>query len=171
LERKASLPEIQQVEKEILPRLEAFYKQTLEQIQTRKAQGPFNNSWEKEWQDGLEITGLRAHHRFFTLTYILERRKAKLQHRSFDGKTYLEEAARVRQLAQEIVTRREAFYRYDLQTIAHWGRGHTSYDFGYLYPVHKLTFWKREEEQARRNKYFPLFMSIMNPFRIIGLVD
>ncbi|MBX7182086.1 MAG: hypothetical protein K1X82_08240 [Bacteroidia bacterium] len=171
LERKASLQEIQQVEKEILPRLEAFYKQTVEQIQNRKSLGPFNNSWEKEWMDGLEITALRAHHRFFTLSYILERRKARLGHRPFNGKALLDEAAKVRQLAQDIVNHRETSYRYDLQTIARWGRGHTSYDFGYLYPVHKLTFWKREEEQARRNKYGPLFMSIWNPFRIIGLVD
>ena len=130
-----------------------------------------NNTWEMEWLDGLEITGLRAHHRFFTLSYILERRKAKLQHRTFKGDLLLDEAAKVRQQAQAIVNRREAAYRYDLQTIARWGRGHTSYDFGYLYPVHKLTFWKREEVQARRNKYGPLFMSIWNPFRIIGLVD
>jgi len=171
LERKASQAEIQLIETEILPRLEAFYQQTFKQIQYRKSRGSLHNSWENEWLDGLEITGLRAHHRFFTLSYILERRKARLRHRHFDGKFYLENAAKVRQMAQEIVSRRETFYRYDLATIARWGRGHTSYDFGYLYPVYKLSFWKREEEQARRNNYGPFFMSIWNPLRIIGLVD
>ncbi len=39
-------------------------------------------------------------------------------------------------------------YRYPVSLIARKMQGHTSYDFGYLYPVSDLFFWDREEKQV-----------------------
>ena len=73
--------------------------------------------------------------------------------------------------ALEIVKRREGHYRYPVKLLAEQRYSRTSYNFGYLYPVHDLHFWQREEMQIKKDKWGPLFLSIWNIPRIIGLAN
>jgi hypothetical protein len=123
-----------------------------------------------EWKDGIEITGLRAEHRYYTLQYILDRREAALRKVHFNGDSLLKKAIDVRMQAQQIVDRRQAHYRFPLSLIAAKRWDHTSYHFGYLYLASTLHLWHREEEEARRNKYDPFFMNVWNLWRIAGII-
>lgn len=121
---------------------------------------------ESEIVDGLNITILRARHKYYTLSYLKNRR---LKRKNIN--VYLDSAARVRTQALTIVKNREASYRYPLADIAEKNKNKTCYSFGYLYTVHKLHFWEREENQARKNKYHFLYKNIWNVGRTIGLID
>ncbi len=167
LEGKANDSVITAVRQHILPQLKGFADKTRHET-NGIAYG--KDSVLNEWLDGLEITGLRAQHRYYTLQYILNRREASLHKMHFAGDSLLAKAADVRQQAQEIVNRRQQHYRYPLASIAEKRFDHTAYHYGYLYAASKLHFWKREEEEARRNKYSPLFMNIWNFGRIAGFI-
>jgi hypothetical protein len=123
-----------------------------------------------EWRDGIEITGLRALHRYYTTQYILLRREAKLHRQPFKGDVLLQQAGTIRMQAQEVINRRQLNYRYPLSLIAAKRWDHTAYHFGYLYLASNLHFWLREEEQARKNKYSFLFMNVWNVGRIAGVI-
>ena len=168
LENKANDSVISAVRKEVLPKLKAFAERTFAVVDRFP---PDQDSIKDEMVDGIMITGFRALHRYYTLRYILDRRVAKLNHLSFDGDSLLYRAERIRtQQAQQMVNDRQKHYRYPLESIAgeHWD--HTAYHFGYLYQARSLHFWKREEEQARRNKYSPWFMNVWNVGRIAGFI-
>lgn len=79
--------------------------------------------------------------------------------------------AAVRHRAVEIVRRQEEVYRYPLDLLAGQYLSYTAYDFGYLYTVHDLHFWEREEEQVRRKRKGPFFMNIYDLPKIAGLKD
>jgi hypothetical protein len=124
-----------------------------------------------EWRESLDITGLRAKHRHSILMSIYTHRKQQLE--KIKGNTYLihlDAATTQRKLAQKIVDNRIQHYRYDPQLLSSKRKGHTAYHFGYLYPVSELHFWKREEEQVRRNKWGFPFMNIWNIWRIMGII-
>jgi hypothetical protein len=124
-----------------------------------------------EWRESLDITGLRAKHRHSILMSIYTHRKQQLE--KIKGNTYLihlDAATAQRKLAQKIVDNRIQHYRYDPQLLSSKRKGHTAYHFGYLYPVSELHFWKREEEQVRRNKWGFPFMNIWNIWRIMGII-
>ena len=173
LRNHATQQELEQINTLQLPLIDRFanaalqkataYKQTLA---NSTAFSPLNH----EIADGLEITALRALHRANILRYLIAIRNAKLQHSKFKDPAYLNQAAAIRQQAQQIVLRREAQYRYPLPLIARKRWDHTAYHFGYLYPVSNLHFWYREEQQAKKNRYSPWFMNIWSVARIIGLV-
>lgn len=125
----------------------------------------------EELYDGLQITLLRAKHRKACLKSMQARRLARIEGRKSD-KAYLEvlkEATEARQKALFIVQKREAAYRYDVEELSTRRKGHTAYHFGYLFPVHKLHFWEREEGQIKENKWGFLYKNIWNIGRIIGL--
>ena len=129
-----------------------------------------NDSISAEWKDGIEITGLRALHRYYTLQYILNRREASLNKTHFDGDSLLLQATKIRGRAQQIVNRRQQHYRFPLSLIAAKRWDHTAYHFGYLYLAGNLHLWYREEEEARKNKYSPFFMNVWNVGRIAGFI-
>ncbi|GIV33614.1 MAG: hypothetical protein KatS3mg031_1149 [Chitinophagales bacterium] len=115
-----------------------------------------------EIMDGLRITSLRARQRvsiFQAMMYPKQR------------EAHLQEAELIRQRALQVVRRREAEYRYPVSLLAGRYYSHTAYNYGYLYPVHNLHFWKREEMQIRKNRWGPFFMSIWNVARIIGISE
>ncbi len=124
-----------------------------------------------EFENGIQITGMRAFHRASVLQYILCRREAKIKHEKCDCDSYLKNAVMIRNGAHEAVSQREKYYRYPVELIARKRWDHTSYHTGYLYTVSNLYFWHREEEEARRNKYSPFFMGIWNMFRIAGIIN
>lgn len=126
-----------------------------------------------ELQNILNITSLRARHRAVMLDYLVHMSAYK---NDKSGKKprmkELNQAKFIRKQAEEIMNELCATYRYD-KTITKGkyknGTGYTAYDFGYLYTANNLHFWKREEQQAKKNRYDFLFMNIWNVFRIIGI--
>jgi hypothetical protein len=129
----------------------------------------FHQHIAQEWIDALRVTGYRSLHRFFTLQYLLDRRRASLNKQPFNNMQFLQSAAEVRQQAQKIVTQREKHYRYPVELLGRKRYSHTAYQYGYLYPVSNLHFWQREEQQALRNKWNFLFMNIWDVLKIVGL--
>jgi hypothetical protein len=166
LERKASDSVISIVRQKILPQLKEFSDQSQAIVKNLSS----TDSISDEWKDGIEITGLRARHRYYTLQYILNRREAAIHKTHFDGNSLLKLAIATRSEAQEIVNRRQLHYRYPLASIATKRWDHTAYHFGYLYLASNLHLWHREEEEARRNKYSPFFMNVWNVGRIAGFI-
>lgn len=82
----------------------------------------------------------------------------------------LEECVALREFAQPLVTEMEAQYRYPVEWLGRPRKSYTAYQYGYLYPVSELHFWKRREEQLRQGKFGkPFFMNIFDPLRIGGL--
>ncbi len=114
-----------------------------------------------ELLDGIRITILRSKQRISILHAMTDT----------DPEMHLEKAEELRLEALEIVKQRESNYRYPVSLLASPYYSHTSYNYGYLYPVHDLHFWKREEMQIRKNRWGPLFMSIWNVTRIVGLTN
>lgn len=117
-----------------------------------------------EFADALSVTALRAAHRAQTLRALIYRNnnKARMQ-------AHLERAAELRYQALDIVRRREAHYRYPAADIARPHPSPTAYPYGYLWPVHNLHFWQREEEQIRRGRFGPFFMNIWPLAPILGI--
>ncbi len=167
LQRKADTVIIERVRREAVEPLKKFGWQSRSlQMTVEKGDSIF-----AEIYNGVRITSLRALHRALMLQYILCIRQAKLRREKCDCDIFLAEATGTREVALLLVKEQERNYRYPLPSIAEKRWDHTSYHFGYLYPVSNLHFWKREEEQARRNKYSPLFMNIWNMWRIAGIID
>lgn len=128
----------------------------------------------QELINAFAVTNLRAKHKAHTLSFLLGKRQEDLEKGSVPLlQASIEQAKTTRLEAQVLVNKQEQNYRYPLSYIARpiEGGGSTAYDFGYLYPVSNLHFWQREEEQIIQNKYGPLFMSIWDVPRILGVVD
>ncbi len=121
----------------------------------------------EELLDGIEITGLRAMHRASTLEYLCSRNGKNVEFGRPDFS--MAQAGYIRQNAQKIVDRREQNYRYPVESLARKHKSHTAYEFGYLYPVSNLHFWKREEMQALKSKWSPFYMNIFDLRKIIGI--
>lgn len=175
LQRKAGFELLGKIRSRDIPLLDSFYAQSyalLSWLQPKEGvAATLQDTVLNELTEGVLITALRAKHRSNVLQYILCKREAKLEKKKCDCKPWSENATSVRGAAQQIVSQRERYYRYPLPLIADKRWDHTSYHFGYLYPVSKLHFWNREEQQALKNKYSPLFMNIWNMFRIAGIID
>ncbi len=125
--------------------------------------------WE-ELKDGIAITHLRAQHRHACLSAIYHKRMAELDKiLKIDHQDDLKKAAQYRADALQIVRKREAEYAYDKTILTTQRPGHTSYHFGYLFPVTDLHFWEREEAQIKENRWGFGFKSIWNIRRIMGI--
>ncbi len=121
----------------------------------------------------LDVTHLRVMHRVYTLGALKAQRLQKLQESpQMPSKSdYLGMAEQIRLEGIELVRQQEQRYRYPFRTLSTRRWGHTAYHYGYLYPVHELHFWAREEGQIRKGKFSPFYKSIWNVPRIIGLID
>jgi hypothetical protein len=112
----------------------------------------------------ISLTELRAQHRSEILESLMNGKIARKKH--------LQEAAKIRSNADYLF--KMLRFRYDKKRITGKfpnGSSYTAYDFGYLYTAYNMHFWKREEQQAKKNRYDFLFMNIWEVFRIIGLQD
>ena len=65
--------------------------------------------------------------------------------------------------AQAIVARREARYRVPVARIAAWRDNPTAYRFTYLWTVHSLYFWWRDEGKAVDGPASPCYLNIIDP--------
>jgi hypothetical protein len=130
----------------------------------------YQNPEMEEMINGLEITALRAKHKAEILNYYIEKREASINKTKFaDTNSRLSNAAKFREEALKIVKKQEKLYRYPNKILSEKYKSKTAYNFGYLYTVSNLHYWKREEEQALKKKYSPFFMNIMDVWRILGL--
>lgn len=175
LAKKSDVETLEKVRNNELVLLDEFYNKTSEQLsQLDGSQKNLNEQQKKilqELRDGVEITGLRAKHRHHTLNYILTKRENKLKKESTPIAPIMEKAKETRLNALGIVARQEKKYRYPLDRLTTKHKEPTSYHFGYLYPVHNLHFWKREEEQYKRNRFGAFYKSIWNVWRIMGVIN
>jgi hypothetical protein len=119
----------------------------------------------QEYYTALQITALRAKHRALTVKGILAHREKDKD----EKEQLLSQAAEVRLQGVGLVHTLEVDYKYDTAYLYDQRYSHTSYPHGYLFAPHTLHFWKREEEQCRKNRWNYQFMSIWKVGRIIGL--
>ncbi len=131
-----------------------------------KGRGPEERLIAGELTRGLKVSALRARHRALTIRVLVARR-----HRSGAGEAemFLAEAARVRNEALALVRQQEAIYRYPRDLLVSRRKSLTAYQFGYLFPVGDLFFWRREEEQVRLERFDPFFMNLWDFGRTVGL--
>lgn len=173
IRNKAEMAVLDLIEDKDIPALLEFSEKTgnLMPSQHMSFTDTLRSALLQELIHGIAITGLRAKHRVNTLSYLIAARKSELQKDKAQHRYMLDNARKIREEAQSIVRQQENHYRYPVSLIArkHWS--HTAYNYGYLYPVSNLHFWYREEEQARKNKFGPLFMNIWDITRIIGLTE
>ncbi|KAA0892318.1 hypothetical protein ET418_07965 [Oryzomonas rubra] len=122
----------------------------------------------RELNIGLRVTALRARHRALTLRALVAKRpeEGEAPNRS---EALLARAAMVRGEALTLVARQEQGYRYPLERIARRTTNLTAYSFGYLYPVSRLFYWEREEEQVRHRRFDAFFMNLWDFRRTLGL--
>jgi len=123
----------------------------------------------QELTRGLMVTALRARHRALTIRALLVKRGEHAGQVSPSSEPLLEKARQVRQEAMRLVVCQEGIYRYPVERIARRHTSLTAYPFGYLYPVSKLYFWEREEEQVRHERFDALFMNLWDVRRTLGL--
>ncbi len=120
-----------------------------------------------ELADALLITALRARH---SAQLMLAAQRYAASHNSMAAlRLGLAAATQTRAKALEIVRRQEARYRYPVAQLASRYKSHTSYDFGYLFTVHDLHFWEREEQQNLKGRHGPFFWNIYELGKIAGV--
>jgi hypothetical protein len=105
--------------------------------------------------DSLAITALRARqiHALYDRAYIGDRNR--LGH----ARATLDEAAR-------IVAAREPRYRVPASRIAAWRENPTAYEFTYLWTVHSLYFWWRDEGKVTERPFSPCYKNFIDPVDI-----
>lgn len=181
LGKKASLSVLDSIRKEAVIPLADFSSRTIGLLEDNSTyiQNYINTHTDlrgrllQELVWATQIVAWRASHRSATLAYLLGKRQAKLDStRRKDYAYLLDHAISIRCNALEIVHHMErGMYRYPVELIGRRMNSHTAYNFGYLFPVSYLHFWKREELQARKLRYGPFYRNIYNIPRIIGVVD
>lgn len=119
--------------------------------------------------DAMKVTALRAQHSARLMEAAIQYESSGQSMRAI--KEALAKAAETRLKALEVVRRQEQRYRYPLELLSGVYHSHTSYNFGYLYTVHNLHFWEREELQMVKRRHGPFFMSEYDLLRIAGMRD
>jgi len=168
LRNKASDSVIQIIERVNLPQFERFISRghaLNERLAAIRPANPIQQQLLREYLLGLQVTTERARHRLLTVRAMVAH--AKGEERIMES--LLDEAATIRLATIPLVREQESLYRYDMQHLFQRRHSFTSYQYGYLMPVHDLHFWNREEQQVRRNRFSPFFMSIWDIGKIIGL--
>jgi len=117
-----------------------------------------------ELNNALKMTALRAKFKYLLLTASAYKSFGNIKKYNVETDQMLS----VYQHALELAKEQKRYYRYD-KYISDRFDSFTSYDFGYLYPVSELFFWKREMEQLKQERFDAFFMSIWDFENILGL--
>ena len=125
----------------------------------------------QELYNGLLMSSYRAKHKSQTLSYLVEKREAGIKKLKLTDYGRIDQASKIRDQALITVKNQEKYYRFPLNSLSEKYRSHTAYNFGYLYTVGNLHYWRREEEQIRKSNYNPFFMNIMNVWKILGVIN
>ena len=125
----------------------------------------------QELTRGLKVTALRAEHRALVLKALIAKRGGgkNRENPPATADYFLKKAGEVRLRAEDLVLKQERIYRYPIGLVARQRSSFTAYQFGYLYPVSDLHFWKREEEQVKNERFDAFYMSIWNYPAIVGI--
>jgi hypothetical protein len=68
--------------------------------------------------------------------------------------------------AQKIVQSREQHYRVEQSRIGGWHEGPTTYNYGYLWSVHSLLYWWRDEGKAVDAPASPCYLNMVSPAEV-----
>ena len=117
-----------------------------------------------ELNNALKVTALRAKFKYLLLTASAYKSSGNIK--GYNAK--MVKASSVYQTALKLVKEQKRYYRYN-KYISDRFDSFTSYDFGYLYPVSNLFFWKREMEQLKQERFNAFFMKIWDFENILGL--
>ncbi len=107
--------------------------------------------WYEELRDALEVTRWRVRHVLRLDQGLVAARRAELgldPNGASEARSLWLEAQAARAEALPIVAHRESGYRFPVERIARRRENPTSYEFGYLYTVWDLYYWKRDELRA-----------------------
>ncbi len=113
----------------------------------------------EDMKDSLTITRLRAQQLAGLYTYV----DNLADNNDDDRGPALASARAALNEAAVVVARREAAYRAPVARIAAWRENPTAYDFTYLWTVHSLYFWWRDEGKAVDGPASPCYLNIINP--------
>ena len=134
---------------------------TLRQIQTA-----FAALAPREINDSMDITALRAEQVLDLYQTVSHENLVILNYDKTAANQYLNQAREALDQAAVIVARREAHYRADPRRIAGWNYNPTAYHFGYLWTVHSLYYWWRDEGKAVDKPFSPGYLNILDPVDI-----
>jgi len=129
------------------------------------------NPFFDEIKTALDVVQLRAKHRRSTLLYLIYRRleQQSISQTGLPSAAFLDQAQTFRNQAIELVRHMEKKYRYPLEDLCMPKKSKTVYQFGYLFTAHELFFWKREELQAKHNRWGPFYENIWDIPAILGI--
>jgi hypothetical protein len=105
--------------------------------------------------DAMHMTALRARQVHGLYDYVDLRNESGALPRLAVARAALDEA-------QKVVAAREARYRVPAARIAAWAENPTAYDFGYLWTVHSLYYWWRDEGKAVDAPSSPCYLNILS---------
>ncbi|KAG5189441.1 hypothetical protein JKP88DRAFT_301763, partial [Tribonema minus] len=131
-----------------------------------RGSGEAFNALLQELQDGIDMLALRAKH--VRLLYKAQAPSTDSEH----AKALLAQSRSVIGRAKEIVSRREANYRAPVSRIAAWREsGPTVYRYGYLWAVHSLYYWWRDQGRAeaavlQRSRPGACYLNRMDPVQV-----
>ena len=112
-----------------------------------------------ELRDGMRMNALRATQVHGLYDYVdgyWDQSDSQRQARLSAAQAALDEA-------MVVVSERETHYRVPIERIASWRENPTAYEFTYLWTVHALFFWWRDEGKAYDVPLSPCYLNIINP--------
>lgn len=140
-------------------RIELLYKAVSEAPDLSEIKNP-------ELKILMEVTHLRLQHALFLRQALQAELEQGRDSQSFQD--FLNQAERVRLDARKLMANFvRQWNRYPEASIFSKHPNLTSYDFGYGWTAGNLHFWEREEQMIRMNNYWPWFMQVINPLKII----
>lgn len=98
--------------------------------------------WCGELRDGVAVVRLRARHAALLYRAVLASARGQ------DGAPLVAQASAVTDAAAQIIARREAAYRADVDRVTGTQHNATIYAYGYLRQAHTQCYWRRREEQV-----------------------
>lgn len=106
----------------------------------------------RELGDAIAITALRAQQMAGLYEYVAYQDPGSLQ----DAQLALD-------AANNRVALREMEYRVPLSRVSNWDTNPTAYHYGYLWTVHTMYYWWRDELKAVTSSLSPCAMNLINP--------
>lgn len=119
-----------------------------------------------EIRDAMEITALRAEQVHALYETLALQNILILNSDKTEANLYLNRARNALDRAAEVVAQREQHYRADPARIAAWDYNPTAYNFGYLWTVHSLYFWWRDEGKVVDRPFSPGYLNFKDPVDI-----
>ncbi len=118
----------------------------------------------EEFQDSLDITSLRAEQVY--ALYQFAAHANNLEAAVDEQNRWQNEAEDALRRGLAISVRRSASYRVPLDRIAAWKAGPTAYNYGYLWTVSNLFYWRRDAGKAIEAMRSPCYLNTVDPIDV-----